>query len=375
MATYERHPVVLWELTRLCDLRCRGCPSAASMHADPNELSTYEAYKTIDQIAALRPREFVISGADPLQRNDVCQIIDYARRRGLDPAMVFTPTPELTFDAVARLQSNGLTAAVFSIDGSSAVIHESLHEVLNTFGPTLRAMRWAEITGMRIEVNTLVTRRNAGNLHAIVDLIRAFRIGRWNVHFLVPTGASRELEMTTAAETERVFDDIEEIRAREAFPIRIIEAPHYRRFRLQRSFQTRVAAVPAEWADFTGYEPDARDDIRDLLDAALDGARGFVYISHSGEVRASEFAPQSAGNLRYRSLGDIYRGSDLFVALRDPGNLHGKCHHCDFRMLCGGSRARAFSMTGDLFGADPLCSYEPGVYVEPAPLGGRAGNS
>lgn len=375
MATYEPHPVVLWELTRLCDMRCRGCPSGASMHADPNELSTYEAYKTVDQIAALRPRELAISGGDPLQRNDVDQIIDYARRRGLDPALVLTPTHELTFDTVARLQSNGLTAAVFSIDGSNAAIHESLHDVLNTFGPTLRAMRWAEMTGMRIEVNTLVTRRNAEDLSAIAEVIRPFQVSRWNVHFLVPTGASRELEMITAAEAERAFENLEEIRAREAFPIRVIEAPHYRRFRVQRIFESRVASVPSEWADFTGYEIDAHDDIRELVDAALDGARGFVYVSHSGEVRPSEFAPQSAGNLRYRPLGDIYRGSDLFVALRDADNLHGKCRYCDFRMLCGGSRARAFSMTGDLFGADPLCSYEPGVHTEPALVSRGKGGS
>ena len=96
-----------------------------------------------------------------------------------------------------------------------------------------------------------------------------------------------------------------------------------------------------------------------MLESALDGPRSFVYVSHAGDVRPSEFAPQRAGNLRYRDLGAIYRGSDLFVALRNPDNLHGKCRHCEFRILCGGSRARAYAMTGDLFGSDPLCAYEP----------------
>src|SRR5215213_836580 len=112
MIAGEPHPTVLWELTRLCDLHCRGCPSGANERRDPHELSTYEAYKTIDQIAALGPRELTITGGDPLQRDDVDQIVDYARRRGLDPALVLTPSHDLTFEAIAKLQNNGLTCAV-----------------------------------------------------------------------------------------------------------------------------------------------------------------------------------------------------------------------------------------------------------------------
>jgi radical SAM protein with 4Fe4S-binding SPASM domain len=361
MFAADPHPTVLWELTRLCDLHCRGCPSGASEQRDPNELSTYEAYKTIDQIATLRPRELIISGGDPLERDDVAQIVDYARRRGLDPSLVLAPSRDLTFDAIAKLQSNGLTSAVFSLDGSTAATHERVHGVIGTFATTLRAMRWAERTGLRVELNTLVTLQNADDLEAIVELIRPFSIARWNVHFLVPTGASRNLEMLTATDVERVFAILDAIRARETFALRTVEAPHYRRFLVQK--------ILGSWSDFTGYA-DENDSSRDILDAALDGARSFVYISHSGEVRPSEFAPHSAGNLRYRPLGDIYRGSDLFVALRDPDNLHGRCSECDYRTLCGGSRARAYAMTGDLFGSDPLCAYEP-ASVGAVPLASR----
>ncbi|MDP9191425.1 MAG: radical SAM protein [Acidobacteriota bacterium] len=359
MTTPEPHPVVLWELTRLCDLHCKGCPSGASERRDPNELSTYEAYKTIDQIAALAPRELIISGGDPLERDDVDQIIDYARRRGLEPSLVLSPTNELKSFAIENLQASGLTTVVFSIDGSIPAIHESIHKIANTFAATLRAIRWAESAGMRIEINTVVTRNNMNDLDAITELIRTLGIVRWNVHFIVPTGASRELEILTAMEVERVFAMLDEIRLHEKFAVRVVEAQHYRRFRLQRLLESRLAAGNEKWSDFSGYENEAAENPRDVLDAALDGARGFIYISHSGEVRPSEFAPHSAGNLRYRPLSAIYRNSDLFVALRDPNNLHGKCLHCDFRMLCGGSRARAYAMTGDLFGADPLCAYEP----------------
>lgn len=333
---YDPHPTLLWELTRLCDQHCRGCPTGASEQRDPNELSTYEAYKTIDQMAALRPRELIISGGDPLERDDVYQIVDYARRRGLDPSLVLTPSPELTFDALAKLVRNGLTRAVFKIDDSSA--------------PVQSALRFAVSAGLRIEVNTLVLRNNVADLDRIAAFVRSFGAERWNVHFLVPVGASRELPMLSAAEVERVFAALEDIRARHGIAIRTVEAPHYRRFRVQRIMES--------WSDFTGYASET-EGTREILDSALDGVRSFLYVSHAGDVRPSEFAPHSAGNVRYRDLGMIYRGSDLFVALRDPDHLHGRCGQCEFRMLCGGSRARAYAMTGDLFGSDPLCAYVP----------------
>jgi len=332
----DPHPIVQWELTRLCDQHCRGCPTGASEQRDPNELSTYEAYKTIDQIAALRPREVIITGGDPLEREDVYQVIDYARRRGLDPALVLTATEELTFDAIAKLVRNGLTRAVFSVNQPATPVQSALH--------------FAVSAGLRIEVNTLVLRNNVDDLDAIAALIRSFGAERWNVHFLVPVGASRELPMLTAEEIERVFAVLEEIRVREGIVIRTVEAPHYRRFRVQRILESRL---------------DDHEDTssRDVLESALDGVRSFLYVSHAGDVRPSEFAPHSAGNVRYRDLGVIYRGSDLFVALRDPDNLHGRCGQCEFRILCGGSRARAYAMTGDLFGADPLCAYIPGAAI------------
>lgn len=361
MTARDPHPIVQWELTRLCDQHCRGCPAGASMHADPNELSTYEAYKTIDQIAALQPRELILTGGNPLEREDVYPIIDYTRRRGLDPSLVLTPSRDLTLETLARLERHGLTRVTFSIDGSRAAIHESVHSVPDSFAATLRAMLWAEAIGLRIEVNTLVLRSNAADLDAIVSLIAQFHPVRWNVHFPVPIAASRVLPMPSAAEVESIFETLEQIRERVPFAIRVVEAPHYRRYRLQRLLESRLGHDNDAWQDFHGYVDEHADLHAAAQESAIGETHGFLYISHAGDVRSSEFAPHSAGNVRYRDLGSIDRGSDLLVALRDPDNLHGKCRTCELRMLCGGSRARAYAMTGDLFGADPLCAYEPRV--------------
>jgi radical SAM protein with 4Fe4S-binding SPASM domain len=365
MPAYETHPVVMWELTRACDLHCRNCTIGATDSRGANELTTYEAYKTIDQIAGLTPRELIMTGGDPLERGDIDQIVNYARRRGLDPALVLSPTSQLTGDAIERVERSGLTRIVLSIDGSTPEIHEARHGVHGTFAVTMWAAGTAKSANLAIEINTLITRRNAGDLEAIADLIRSIGIARWNLYFQVPLATSHT-ELISAAETEILFGIIDQIRGRETFAVRVIEAPHYRRYRLQRSLDVRLDnAANANWSDFSGYEPDDNNGLQDVMESALDGARDFVFISHAGDVRASEFLPFSAGNLRYRPLGSIYRGSDLLVALRDPENLQGKCGSCEYRRICGGSRARAWAMEWNVFADDPLCAYEPGF---PMPL-------
>jgi radical SAM protein with 4Fe4S-binding SPASM domain len=341
---YAPHPAVVWEVTRACGLHCQHCPMGAETQRSALELSTYEGYKTIDQIATLEPSRFVISGGDPLERDDVFQFIEYAKRRGLDPAVALSPTRELTQAAVAAIAEKGASRIVMSLDDATALRHDALRGIPGTFAATLDALRWAREAGIAVEINTLVSRRNAAHLAEILGIITALGADTWNLYFLVPVGGAKMVDVLTAEEVEHVFDFIDG--AAELIKVRVIEAPHYRRHRVQTLSQ--------QWPDFAGYQSDENGPV------ATHDARGVIFISHSGEVRPSELLPLSAGNLRYRSLGAIFRGGDLFVALRDPRNLKGKCSRCEYVRICGGSRARAFAASGDLFGSDPLCAYEPG---------------
>jgi AdoMet-dependent heme synthase len=352
---YEPHPIVTWELTRECDLACRGCPLPRDAYSGSNELSTYESYKTIDQILDLAPREFFITGGDPLEREDVYQIVDYSRRRGLLPVLVVSPTKLLTAAAIERLQRVGLTRIVVSIDGSTPKIHERVHAVPHSFANTLEAIDHARAARISVEVNTLVTHGNAADLPAIAELLATLAVVRWNLYFIVPTGDSRQLEALTSQETEQVFETIAGIADDAPFAVRVVEAPHYRRFLLQRNLRHRLEVLEDS-------------DHQDVLDSAIGGASSSVYISHSGDVRASEFLALSAGNLRYRPLSLIYRGSDLFSALRDAANLKGRCGRCEYRHVCGGSRARSFATTSDVFASDPLCAYEPPEVAQVPPM-------
>jgi len=333
---------VVWQITRACDLGCNDCVIAAERsRTNSGELTTYEAYKTIDQIAAMKPQRFVICGGDPLARKDILELVQYARRRGLDPGVNVSPTQKLTAEIVNALRRHGLTRLIYSINGSSPQRHDEVSGIPGSFSATVRGIRWARDAGQNIEINTLVTRHTVTDLAAIAEMIDAFRIEAWNVHFFVPVPASRKTESISAEQAEGAFAALGAIAALSKYRIRVFEAPHYRRFLMQQSQMDQ-----ASWADFAGYV--GNSDIDEV-----------VFITADGDVRPSEFLPLSGGNLRERPLTTIVRSSDLFVTLRDRSNLTGKCRRCEYRNACGGSRARAWAVTGDLFAPDPLCAYQP----------------
>lgn len=366
--------MIMWEITRACRLACSHCAVGAQQRRNPLELSTYEAYKTIDQIVALRPDELIITGGDPLERADIFQLIDYARRRGLHPALTVTPTPALTGAAIGKLKLNGLARLVISIDSSSPERHDAARGVSGQFGSALLAIRWARTAELPVEVNTLVTRRNMGDLPALAELLADVDVLRWNVYFLVPVGASRGVDMLTSDEIEGVFAKLYELGS--TIPIRTFEAPHYRRF----AYEKAIAASQRSIEQMFDPQVIANNEFDGIgIGKVAADVRNMIFISHTGEVSVSPFLPLTAGNVRYQPLSSLYKYGEMFAALRDEANLKGKCARCEYRSVCGGSRARAFAMSGDLFGSDPLCSYQPGSFnplgatVVPQPTGGAGG--
>ena len=354
----DRARVVMWELTRACKLACAHCPIGAQPRRSPLELSTYEAYKTIDQIVSLNPDELIITGGDPLERADIYQLIDYARRRGLQPSLTVSPTPSLTGAAIGKLKRNGLARLIISLDSSAPERHDGTRGVSGQFGSTLLAIRWARTAELPVEINTLLNRRNTSDLQTIAELLGDVDVQRWNIYFLVPVGGAKHVEPLTAEEVESVFEKLYELSGRVPFPIRTFEAPHYRRFVLQKAVAERQRGID-DYFDAKGEGVRIGDDTGH--DAVA--VNNFLYISHTGEVSVSPFLPLTAGNVRYQPLSTVYRYGELFAAVRDEVNLKGKCGRCEFRTVCGGSRARAFAMTGDLFASDPLCAYQPGTFL------------
>jgi radical SAM protein with 4Fe4S-binding SPASM domain len=350
--------VVMWELTRACKLGCVHCPVGAPPRRSPLELSTYEAYKTIDQIVSLNPDEVIITGGDPFERSDLYQLLDYARRRGLQPSLTVSATPSLTGAAIGKLKRNGLARLIISLDSPTPEKHDATRAISGQFGSTLLAIRWARTAELPVEVNTILGPRNVRDLQTMAELLGDVDVYRWNIYFLVPVGNSKHVESLTANEVEDVFQTLYDISGRVPFPIRTFEAPHYRRFVLQKAVEERQRKIDHY------FDPNVDGiAIGDDSSRAAVAVNNYLYISHTGEVSVSPFLPLTAGNVRYQPLPTVYQYGELFAVVRDEVNLKGKCGRCEFRTVCGGSRARAFASTSDLFAADPLCAYQPGTFL------------
>lgn len=376
----ERPFIVIWEVTQACDLVCAHCRACAQPLRHPEELSTDEARRLIDAIAAMQVPVFVLSGGDPLKRPDIYEIVAYATRRGVRTSLTPSATPLLTRGALQALKERGLVRLAVSLDGSTAAIHDAFRGVSGSYAWTLQATRWARELKLPVQINTTITRRNLQDVDAMVRLLETLDIVLWSVFFLVPTGRGQAADLPDASEFETVFEQLAEAAGRVSFDIKTTEAPHYRRFLLQRRVQEKtrtkaegVAPAPspsegerparsARTSTIRGAAAGARNAAPDGIGRAprgINDGKGFVFISHRGDVFPSGFLPLSAGNVRRQSLAQIYRDSPLFVALRDTSCLKGKCGVCEFREICGGSRARAFALTGDPFAEEPCCIYQP----------------
>jgi radical SAM protein len=311
---------------------------------------------------------FVITGGDPLKRPDIFDLVEYATARGVRTSLTPSATPLLTRDAIAELRQRGLARLAVSLDGSRAEIHDTFRCVQGSYEWTLRAIRWARELGLPVQINTTITRRNLADFDDMVRLLETLDIAMWSVFFLVPTGRGQRDDLISAEEFETIFAKLYQVARRVPFDIKTTEAQHYRRYVLQmraaarrnrKSSNDSMASPTPGMPNEIAMEKDA--DGIGRAPRGLNDGKGFIFISHLGEVFPSGFLPISAGNVRRQMLAEIYRLSPLFVSLRDTSRLQGKCGVCEFRNVCGGSRARAFALTGDPFAEEPRCVYEPRV--------------
>lgn len=354
----ERPFIVIWETTQACDLACIHCRACARPFRTSLELDTDEAKRLIDEVARLSAPVFVLTGGDPLKRPDIFELVAYASSHGVRISLTPSATPLLTQEAIQKLKQCGLARLAVSLDGPYARIHDAFRRVNGSYEWTLNAVRWAREIGLPVQINTTITRHNLQHLDSTIALLEQLDIVLWSVFFLVPTGRGATVDLISAEEFEQVFEKLYETSRRVSFDIKSTEAQHYRRYLLQRRTDEkrkgngRALPVPnvRSTADGIGRAPRGIND-----------GKGFVFISHLGEVFPSGFLPVSAGNVRKQSLTDIYRHSPLFLSLRDSANLKGKCGVCEFREICGGSRARAYALTGDVFAEEAFCVWQPRV--------------
>ena len=357
----ERPFLVLWETTRACDLACVHCRASANPNPEPGELSRHEGLELVRQVHAAGAPILVFSGGDPLKRPDLPELIREAKKFRIRTGAIPAVTPALTASRIAGLKEAGLDQSAFSLDAAEPAEHDRFRRTEGVFNRTLEAVRIAQRAGLGVQINSLVNVHNEAQLSGLIDLIETLDLVFWEVFFLVPVGRGTELPMMEAAMFEKAFKKIYELNKRVNFIVKITEAPHYRRY-----YHEREAGGVRQAAGMPQLHPGLRRPSgpgRSLGQApgSVNSGKGFAFVSYQGDVYPSGFLPLRAGNIRENALRTIYQDSPLFRDLRNASLLKGRCGQCMYREICGGSRSRAYAMTGDYLAEDPCCSYVPGA--------------
>ena len=345
--SFQLRPMqVTWEMTRACDWKASHGRAAARAARDKREFSTAEAFHLIEELAEMHVPLLVLTGGDPLLRPDLFPIVDFASRHSVRTSLTLPPTPLLDAGVIAELKARGLMRLSFWLHGSTAALDDGYWGVPGCHRRTLDAVGSCHEVDLPVQVNTTLARQNFHDLDPMIELLTRLDVALWNVFFFVPANRQQAAEMLSAEEHEAAFAKLYEASRRVHFQIKTTEGQHYQRFLLQqraRESRGRMTEV----------------DVITCAPKGLNDGKSFVFIDPTGEVYPSRFLPLSAGNVTTQPLSRLYCESPLFVSLRDSSKLKGKCGLCSARNVCGGSRARAFVMTGDMFAEDPGCAYEP----------------
>jgi len=383
--------IVIWEVTQACELACRHCRAEARPRRDAGELTTAEGSAFLDEVRRFGRPLMVLTGGDPALRPDLCELIRYGTSVGLRMTLTPSGTPRMTRDRIRDCAEAGLQRMAVSLDGSIPAVHDAFRGVSGSYGWTMDIINGCHAEGVPVQINTTVTKHNLRDLKAIEALMLRLDIVLWSVFFLVPTGRGRREDALSAREFETVFHRLYDLGQCAPFDIKTTAAPHYRRVVLERDraagrATAALKGVPAAEAAGQGALASTPAGVRGgmIATAAAGGGggiatapaghgggmigrsaqgvndgKGLVFVSHVGDIYPSGFLPVKAGNVRYHSLVDVYRRSHLFLDLRNPTLLRGKCGRCEYREVCGGSRGRAFAIAGDYLASEPSCVYRP----------------
>jgi len=366
----ERPVLVFWETTKACKLRCRHCRAETIPEPLPGELSTEEGKRLIDDLKGFgRPYPILIlTGGDPLMRSDLEELIRYARNSGLRLGIAPTVT-EMLDGALDLLRSYGIRYISISLDGMRAT-HNSIRGVEGHFEETVDILRGLTGPDWMLQVNTLVAKETVNDLPEVVELLQNLGVKIWELFFLIKVGRGTELTDLAPQEYEDVMHFLYEV-ASHGFEVRTVEAPFFRRVVATRERPAFSEEDIEEIATMFGLGSLYKRLSLELLErmgpphgkprlksAHTRDGHGIIFVSYNGDIYPSGFTPLRLGNIKVNSLVNVYRGNKLLGKIR-KAEFGGKCGVCEFRHMCGGSRARAFSITGDVLEEDPACIYIP----------------
>jgi radical SAM protein with 4Fe4S-binding SPASM domain len=362
---FARPYVVSWNLTYRCNLACEHCyldaggaPLVGTENfADRSELGTEECYGVIEEIAAFAPEcVTILTGGEPLLRRDILEIVRRASERGLW-VVVGTNGVSITENVAKRLSEAGARGLSLSLDALDPDRHDHFRKVRGAWRNTVQGAEILNRTGLPFIVQTTVGSHNLGELEAIADFAHDRLAAKvWNLYFLVPTGRGQFVSDITPAQYDEVLASLYRIQRK--YDRRMLVnakcAPHYIKTILEKS-GGETDPIPAQIRTYSGGA------------GGCPAGTHYMGIRPNGDVTPCPYLPVFAGTLRSSSLADLWTSSELFTRIRrrssSDGGLGGRCGECEMNGHCGGCRARAYGMTGDLMAEDPLCTHTPGTFA------------
>lgn len=365
---FTRNPLMLYyEVTQACDLVCKHCRASAQEAPASDELTTPESLALLGEVLKFpRTPTLCFTGGDPLKRVDLFDLITEATRLGIRTALTPSATPLATERAFERAKRAGVSAIGISLDGPDALLHDAFRGFSGSFDKTLEMLNHARHLNLPVQVNTSITRRNVNRIDEIAVLLEKQGIAMWSVFFLVPVGRGLQEERIRPDEYRTVFEKLYRWSNMMPFSIKTTEAPHYRRYVLEQGGDPLAApqkVVPAKTIAENGVEIQVEANtnplhLRHRAPLGITDGRGIMFIGHNGELFPAGFLPIVCGRFPNDSLVDVYQNHPLFRSLQNPDEYRGICGSCDSRFICGGSRARAYAVTGDPLGPEPDCFFE-----------------
>ena len=341
---------IAWEVTRRCNLKCVHCRSSseADIKGHP-DMPTGEALRVLDDIASYVSPVVVLSGGEPLMRDDVFKIARHGTDLGLRMCMA-TNGFLVTDEVCQSMKDSGIRIVSLSLDGSDEAVHDDFRSQEGAFADTVRAAGLFRKHGIEFIINSSFTKRNQEEIPKVYKLAKELGATAWYMFMIVPTGRGEDImgELISSEDYEEILDwhyDMEQVE--DDILVRPTCAPHYYRVALQRAKKAGGRAKKRTLKFSTG------------------GSKGCIagqlicLIDVDGNVLPCSYFPKSAGNVREQSFKDIWENSELFHDLRDFKSYKGRCGSCEYINVCGGCRARAYAITGDYMDEEPFCSHMP----------------
>ena len=339
--------LVAWEITRNCNLNCIHCRAAATKGPYSGELDTGACLNLLDQIKAAGDPIVILTGGEPLMREDIFEVASYGTNLGL--RMVMAPNGTLiTPETAQKMAQAGIKRISISLDGATAQIHDRFRAVEGAFEAAINGAELAKAAGIEFQINTTITKANLDQIPRIQALAVELGAVAHHIFLLVPTGRGKYIldQEITAAEYEETLNWFYDQRGKTPMQLKATCAPHYYRILRQR------AREDGQKVTFQSHGLDA-------VTRGCLGGTGFCFISHRGIVQPCGFLNLNCGDVTREAFDKIWRESEIFNNLRNFKKLKGKCGRCEYKSVCGGCRARAYEASGDYMAQEPLCSYTP----------------